>query len=201
MKKTLLTIFAGISILSANAQQDSIKLPFTQDGRIEYTAVIQTPNLTVNQIYQNAKYFFRTGFKKADDVITVDDTTAHIIAIKSKIFAPLKLDLPGSGGSTTAGDMFDYLLTIEVKDGKYRYTISGFSGNTVSSGIYPGYQTVSFDGTGAGKARTVYNTIKDEKLKKTLVRGTTDMLNYLNDKMTTLIASLNSNIAKSKSDF
>jgi len=193
MRRIFLTLFAVISILTASAQ---LPVP-VRDGRIEYTGVVETPNVSGKDLYKNTKYYLTHAFKGANDAIILDDSTSNTIALKSQVFVPMEIQ-----GSTSQGNMFDYRVQVEVKDGKYRYTISGFGGHSVNNNQYQGTSNVSFDGSGLDKMLEKLNGIADAKIKEMIIKSTNGMLNNLNEKMTTLIAQLNANIiTKPNTDF
>lgn len=95
-------------------------LPVNGSGKIEYSAVIQADSTTAPQLFSNAKQYFATAFVSAKDVTQLADQDARTIVIKYMIPVSWK-----SFGITQSGFVRP-TLTIQMKDGKYRYSFTDF---------------------------------------------------------------------------
>jgi len=80
------------------------------DGRVEYQEVIEVPNTSAKDLYQNARLWFAETYKDSKEVLEMDDSDSGVLV--------------GTGWSTFFSTVQLHLTTkIEVKEGRYRYTI------------------------------------------------------------------------------
>lgn len=110
---------------SHKLNQDAIcgYLPI-KEGKVNYTDVIQI-NRTADQLYISARSWVAKSFVNAKNVIQMDDPISHKIIIKAS--CPISKD----------GQFFYYTLTIQTKDGRYRYEISDFLMQGFKAGLVP----------------------------------------------------------------
>lgn len=93
-------------------------IPVNAAGKIEYTEVIQVDSAAAGQLFSNAKQYFATAFVSAKDVTQLADPDAKTIVVKYMIPVSWK-----SFGITQSGFVRP-VLTIQMKDGKYRYSFT-----------------------------------------------------------------------------
>ena len=114
----IIFVFLATASLVAKAQIDTTRIDIPmKDGKIFYEGIVETPNLTKVDLYNNAKQWFVDYFKSSKDVIQNEDKDQGRIVGKGIIFISRK-----DNGSK--GDYNDEItIQVDVKDGKYRYRI------------------------------------------------------------------------------
>jgi hypothetical protein len=85
-----------------------------KDGKVTYTNVINVDSVRKDELFVRAKKWFATTYKSANDVIQMDDKDAGEIVGKGNMQIKYYARNP----------RISHTITISVKDGKYRYTIS-----------------------------------------------------------------------------
>jgi len=108
MKKTILNILFLLSISNVYSQTERVELK-----------IIDSLNLTRQELYLRARSFVAYNFKNSKNVIQMDDKEAGKIICKGSM-TPLS---KGTFGMTYKSNV-DFTLTIDIKDGKYRAIIS-----------------------------------------------------------------------------
>lgn len=121
MKKFFAILFLiPISSIAQNEiSYEDIKLPEI-DGKVTYQEVIEVPKTNSDELYQRAKLWFVNEFKTSEHVIELDSRTDGIIAgngITSLIIQSLGYSIE---------TVVDFSIKIEIKESRYRYTISNF---------------------------------------------------------------------------
>lgn len=123
--KNLLWVLFFLPIVGfgQNVQKDSMLMPLLFD-KVGIQKVIDVDSAKKNDLYIRAKLFFAEQFKSAKEVIQLDDKEQGIILGKGltkisywNIF------------SKTYEDLF-FTLKFELKDYKFRYTISDITHST-----------------------------------------------------------------------
>jgi hypothetical protein len=165
MKRLLfISLFIMVS-LSSYAQKDTVGLNIPiKEGKIVYEGIIETPNKTKIDLYNNAKQWFVDYFKSSKDVIQNEDKDQGRIIGKGIIFIYWKaLGMKGSYNDKIT-------IQIDVKDGKYRYRIYDMVITTPASynsmlGEIPSHDYVPEDMigklTGSGKFPTTKNQCRN----------------------------------------
>jgi hypothetical protein len=115
-------LFAG---LVAHSQ---INLPKDENGKVVYTNVIKTPELSASKIYSSLKIWLARNYNSLTHILKVEDEASYTLVVKPivRVFLKNKWD---------AGK-FTYTLTLQAKDGKFRYEITDFIHDRVTSGGY-----------------------------------------------------------------
>jgi len=116
MKKS--TILISLIILSTLALAQKPELPLGNNGKITFHGVVETPGLPQETLHQNALGFLAeikvVNQKKKEDYLTEEDEKV------TSIGGFLVYNYKSPDGEIR------YTITIEVKDNKYRYTITDF---------------------------------------------------------------------------
>jgi hypothetical protein len=87
-----------------------------EDGRVVYTDVVEVTGISKDSLYFKAKNWFVESYNSSNDVIQLDDENRGQITGKG-LFA---IDhLVGIA-------YIHHMIKIEVKEGRYKYTISNF---------------------------------------------------------------------------
>jgi hypothetical protein len=112
--KRIVLLMLSLYITNATfSQSDSI--PFI-NGKITYTETVNIDSVNGNELYNRAKNWIIHNFKAPKNVIQVDDKEQGIILCNGTFHINF-------GGKTPA---ISNTLEIEVKDNKYRYTMTDF---------------------------------------------------------------------------
>jgi len=102
---------------------------------LEFSEVVTADGLTKEQLYSAAQAWFGSTFRSAKTVFDVQDREAGRIIGKPLFeYEPSRLS-----GSAVIRGVVTYNVTIEVKDGRYRYII----GNFVHEGSKSYYQGIA----------------------------------------------------------
>jgi hypothetical protein len=96
-------------------------LPKNSEGKIEYTAVVQIDTAKAATLFSNAKLFIADAFKSAKDVTQLDDANAKTVMAKGLMPVSVK-----SLGSNWDYGYVRFQLTIQCKDGRYKYSFTDF---------------------------------------------------------------------------
>ena len=114
MKKTLLLLLTlGLVAPSLKAQDVT---PLT------YSEVIQVDGVSKDELFSRAKLFFVNTYNNATKVIQNEDKDAGIIAGKAITSDNIIIGKFSGSGATDAPAT--YTITLAVKDGRYKYTIT-----------------------------------------------------------------------------
>ena len=129
MKQGLLVLGLWISI--AAAAQEEGPIPRNADGKYEYVEVVKAPGLTADAIFERAQAWVNAEYKNPRQKIQVLDKAGHRLVLKHKVRVPRH-------GKHGAPDFFvHYKLSIETKDGRYRYRIFKLHENRGGGRFYP----------------------------------------------------------------
>jgi hypothetical protein len=90
--------------------------PMGENGKFTYTEVIQVPEASKAELYLRAKEWVASHYPSASN-ITMDDKEAGKIVVKGNF----PISLIGNK------QLIDNTLTLEVKDGRYKYTFTDFT--------------------------------------------------------------------------
>ena len=110
--KTKLSILLCLFLGKFCAQTE---LPLT-DGKVNYSEVVETSKKSKEQLYKNAKAWYEENFKAANTILK-DDKAAGEIAAKGLV------KLYKTGGKKDIGSIH-YVVSVSVKEGKYKYSIT-----------------------------------------------------------------------------
>jgi len=130
MKKHFFTLALSLLVSVVFAQKKnqvdltSPQMPVDKTTNlITYTGVIQQQG-TPEELYAKALAWAKSYFKNAERVIKAKDPVNHKI-----ILHPLfkVLNPPDKKGFQTMGGIVSYIITLEFRDGRYKYTINKFA--------------------------------------------------------------------------
>lgn len=117
MKRTIL-LSLGLLIFATKtyAQKFPIELPFNSETNlIEYQAVIEIENKTQEQLFDLTNEWFSYSFKSGKSVI--DYSNKELSKVIGKGYLPFKFFNRGN-------QSIEFLIKLETKDNKVRYTIT-----------------------------------------------------------------------------
>lgn len=112
MKHVLFTLLA-FGAIAAQAQIID-ELPKDDQGRLNFSEVVQVDSVPKTQLHARAKEFFANTFRSAKDVIQLDDKETGTVIGKG--FSPFPIK---SGGMQISFEMW-YTIKIQCKDGRYK---------------------------------------------------------------------------------
>ncbi len=93
---------------------------FTSDAQYSKSDIVEVPNLKANQIYNKSKEWFFISFKSAKSVIDVDVQNEKLMG---KGIATISYTQKSGKYVVPINLPFDINISIDIKDGKYRYKI------------------------------------------------------------------------------
>lgn len=127
----LISVFLG-SFFNLQAQQtDSLSFPVDEDsGKIEYQEVVEAEGKT-KELFYRAITWMNDHWKNARGMIKEQDPTNGVLKAEVRFDIRKKKE---NGGTKRAGRLV-YVLKMEFKDGRYRYTINNL--NLLKTSIYP----------------------------------------------------------------
>lgn len=117
------TIAAAVLAASSAVQAQMVPweperpVPKNADGRYEYQEVVQAEGASATELMSRAKAWIATAYHSADSVIQLDDATGGRLIVKGNYAA---------ARGKIAWFTIWHVLTIEAKDGRYRYTLTDF---------------------------------------------------------------------------
>ncbi len=120
-KLTFLFLFFSFEVLS---QDKKIDFPIDKTTkRITYTEVIVVDSsLSKNELYSNAREWFAKTYNSSLSVIQMDDKELGKIVGKASI--PVHFT---SLGMMIEGGFIHYTISLQLKDGRYKYEITDFN--------------------------------------------------------------------------
>ena len=96
---------------------------YGQAEPFEISEVVLIENATPTELYNRGKQVFITSFNDANAVIQLDDEEKGIIIGKGNISYTSRIF---SGSAITEGRI-DFILSLEFKEGRYRYILKNFT--------------------------------------------------------------------------
>lgn len=119
MRFIILVLLATFAQVGKSQNFISENFP-TTDGRIIYTGVVEVDTaLKSLDLYLNAKRWLVDAFKSSKSVTQIDDKDLGVLVVKSY----LSLSSVSSSSLSYDGKLW-FILKIETKDHRYRYTLS-----------------------------------------------------------------------------
>jgi hypothetical protein len=113
--RTAVLLLAAVVLMGA-AKPEEPTLPKLADGTFGYEEVVTVEGVAAADLLVRARSFAADGYRSAKAVIDLDDAAANRIVIRGEFAVPYM----------TASVRVDHKLSIEVKDGRYRYRLDNF---------------------------------------------------------------------------
>jgi hypothetical protein len=128
MKKFICFIFAVITCLPIFSQVTNYDIV---DGKVVIKEVVTVEGKSKSALYQDALLWVNSAFKSPKTVIQTKDADLGLIALKSMLVKEAYDD-------NHPLDWYDFDLTIQIKDGRYKYEFSNlvWKVNIESVGLY-----------------------------------------------------------------
>ncbi|HEX5001638.1 MAG TPA: DUF4468 domain-containing protein [Bacteroidia bacterium] len=133
MIKPIFILLAAATVLIAapsfaqKSKEEPVQVVIPKDkdtGLYSYSGVVDVSGTTKDELYNRAIAWVQLYYKNPGDVLREKDPASGKMVIKArfKIYNPADK----KGLATDAGDVM-YTLTIQFKDGKYRYELTRFT--------------------------------------------------------------------------
>lgn len=119
VKNTILAIFMAASI--ATSAQEATQENAT---KMEYNEVVTVDGATKDQLFRTARKWFQKNYSHkavGEDVIYTDDSYLGEMAASPNMWVEVQ-----SFGKNSGAGAVNYTIVIAAKEGKYKYTLSGF---------------------------------------------------------------------------
>jgi len=121
MRRAAMALFLLVCLSSPDLADTPEKVqglfPLDPSGKVFFQEVVTTEGVSAGDLYSQAKAWAALAYRSAKDVIQLDDREGGRLVLKGSI-----QDAIGGTGTFFVRHTF----AIEVKDGKYRYTVDGF---------------------------------------------------------------------------
>lgn len=95
------------------------QMPVNADGKVEFTEVVTVDSASAQTLYSRAKLFVTNAFVSGKDVTQMNDDAAFTTVVKGSTKPSLGL------GATREG-LVTFKMTIQCKDGRYKYSLTDF---------------------------------------------------------------------------
>jgi len=150
---------------------------------VVYGKVVIADGVSKDELFNRAKRWVALTYKSANDVIQLSDKDAGSLVAKGTILVPFPYN-----GFVKTDSYLNHTLTIDIKDGKYRYELNDF----IVRVIPPRGATY------AGKLQFTLLEVADRPMmKKAGIKYCTDA----NQRIESLIADFEKAMATGKADF
>jgi hypothetical protein len=166
------------SILSAAFSQDA-QFPIDETGNFIFTEVVEIPGINKEALYSNGEAFMkqikvlnskkRNLQKNDDDFIISNKGSFYVYRVGS-----VKKAIDGA---------VEYDITLEVKDGKYRYTITNFLYNEYKKNRYGKSEPIKGKYMPLEMEVSSLNSKQWEKHREVVYEKTQDLILNLNGEM------------------
>lgn len=128
-------------------------------GKITFVKIIEVKGKSKSEIYSNVKNWITENYKSPKDVINIDDKESGIILLKSFFLNTQTIAI--SNGTINIKANYYFSLKINIKDSKYKITITDLEQQGLSEFTSSGYT-----GGKSPLERAVLINIKDENYDK-----------------------------------
>ena len=142
----LMTAVTGIVALSADTRTSggnaAVLIPTDPgSGKYRYQGIVEVPGVSADALFTRARSWVTTFYPPGKYVTQLDDEGSRTLTIK------------GTTGSSNLTDQASvhHTLTLETKDGRYRYTIEDLTVSTQSSEYGPGVKGYALERVSPGK--------------------------------------------------
>lgn len=149
MKTFALVLFFLSSFMLSFGQKEIINLPIDPEtNKITYSEVVLVDSVTTKQeLYLKAKEWFAHAFNSAQNVIQFDDKESGKIIGKGLISVGSTL---GPVKSSDNLGVVNFVVEIQLKNGKYKYTFTDLWHDAQNSIYSPGDLRLEKPGGGLG---------------------------------------------------
>jgi hypothetical protein len=118
-----MNLHRGLVVVALFASLSRAEDPPPESKPLAYSDVVVVDGATKEQLYSAALAWFGDAFRSAKTVLDVQDKDGGRLVAKPSFAYTPKVFV----GSARIKGTVRYAVTVEVKDGKYRYAIDGFT--------------------------------------------------------------------------
>lgn len=151
-------LVTALGIFAASAKEQLPGTPLVCD------TVMQAPNLTADQIYNNVKIWFANNMRSANDVIQLDDiSNKHLIGK-----ANIDFKVNNMTWSNLTG-VIRFTIDIAARDGRYRVKIFDFTHEAFRDGPKAPYTSMAQIPTSKGCVKSKTQRCRNEHQRFVLI--------------------------------
>ena len=126
IRQLLLVMIILLSSFNLYGQNKLLEILPLDNGTVTYSEIVQAPGIDKDKLYFLAKKCFVNDYKSAKDVIQLDD--------------PENGEIIGKGNFSilyfVRDPLISHTISIKVKDGRYKYSISNLSYSDVQGSSF-----------------------------------------------------------------
>jgi hypothetical protein len=160
--KYLLSLVSILIIGNVIGQVNSGKMPINAETKVvSYSKVVPVDSIDKNELYYRAFTWANTYYNNPTDVIREKEASVGRIVCKHrfKITNP-----PNKEGFEKDAGLVAYTLTIQTKEGRYKYDLTEINWKQIS--YYPIERWMDTKAAGYEKEYDYYLKLTDENVKK-----------------------------------
>ncbi|WP_281227911.1 DUF4468 domain-containing protein [Flavobacterium aquiphilum] len=159
MKRILISALLILS-LSGYGQRLNV-LPKDENGKVHFTKIIESNNLSQEQIYNKSKLFFTTNFNSVKDVIELDDKGNGTFIGKANTILNIQK------GKITTPVPLSFFIKIESKNNKCKVDIYNliYSNGTFAETFFSEYNEARYIKANV-KNKLIMESYRDQTLEK-----------------------------------
>jgi hypothetical protein len=197
MKHIFLLIAISISHYSySQLNYDTVK------NELSYSEVVQSPNNNANQLYSNIYEWFAKTYNSANNVIQLNDKeNGKIIGKGGFTIIPIHQ----WGNIKTPQTFFvNYTLTVQIKDGRFKYDFSNITVKPIQSTATFGIETyynIDKEKLKEETAKVVKNEKQIEKMVESTYSFQTEIFRLTDENILSVIKSIKNNSVVKKEDW
>jgi hypothetical protein len=167
-----------------------------------YSEVVQSPNNSSNQIYLNINEWFAKTYNSSNNVIQLNDKeSGKIIGKGGFTISPIHQ----WGNIKTPQTFFvNYTLTIQIKDGKYKYEFSNITVRvTQENALFSieAYYNINKEKLREEAAKSIKNEKQLEKLVESTYNFQNEIFKLSDENILSIIKSIKNNTVAKKDDW
>jgi hypothetical protein len=167
-----------------------------------YSEVVQSPNNSSNQIYLNMNEWFAKTYNSSNNVIQLNDKeSGKIIGKGGFTISPIHQ----WGNIKTPQTFFvNYTLTIQIKDGKYKYEFSNITVRVThenASFSIETYYNINKEKLREEAAKSIKNEKQLEKLVESTYNFQNEIFKLSDENILSIIKSIKNNAVAKKDDW
>lgn len=117
---TVSVLFLLGSICTMAQEEEKVDWPMNESGKVQFTEVVEMEGRTKDELFSAAKNWFMPYFSEQSEEIYQNDRYEGKLAGQFNMF--MEIDMYGKLANAGA---ITYNMQLFVKDGKYKYNISG----------------------------------------------------------------------------
>ena len=168
-----------ISLLTLNAFSSHTEFPIDESGKYTFSEVVEVPGMPREKLLNNGTAFLNTIkiLKSRKSYLNIDEDNYQLTTRGSFYvyrYGSIKKAIDGA---------VEYDIKIELKEGKYRYTITNFVFNEYQRNRYGKYEPIKGKYTPLEMQVSSLNRKSWENYKETVLEKTQGLINNMYGEM------------------